>query len=204
MIRDLQIPDLQIPNHRESRADTVIRHVKAYIFECPVTREAYADNVREVCSLLYPEPSTRPIKFHELEDHGGNSAAMLKANDQLVRRILDGEVKMLANVEELLVFPLPPERRIACARELSERFGLVAAPAPQSTAGSAAMDLARLLKSTAEAIEAIAPMMADGVIDERDAPLAKKALTRITAAQGELVAWSARLTAILPDVQGGA
>jgi hypothetical protein len=127
---------------------------------------------------------------------------MLKANDQILNRVLRGEVKFPADIEDACVLALPEERRIACARELAGRVGLVAAPAPR-TGKCAAADMARLLKSTAATMEKLAPIVADNEVNERDVPYVKEALAALAASQGELVAWISLLTSLLPSREGG-
>jgi hypothetical protein len=202
-----QIPETPIPRPHESRSETVIRHVNDYLSETTVTRAAYADDVKIALQHVEPDPERRAriIRFHDLSDHNGNGEAMLKANDQLVKRILSGEVKLLANLEEALVLPLPNERRLACLRDLDARYGLVSAPAPslQVAASSAPADLGRLLETTGKSIQSLAPILADGKVDAKDAPYALTALRNITAALGELVVWQQALTGILSDAKEG-
>lgn len=190
----------QILSSHEPRSVTIIRHVTDYLLSTSVSRAAYADDVKNLYHQRIPNPAARCVRFHE----GGDAIKDLKANDQLVQRFLQQDVKFPADIEEAFVLALPPQRRRRCLADLMARYELLAAPIPKATTEDASESLSRLLDSTGAVIRAIAPMMADGVVDERDAPHAKKALRTIHSAQAELTGWAQRITDALPDTEGKA
>lgn len=182
----------EIAKEMETRSQTVCRHVAAYLNETRTSMESFAEDVMQAYHTL-PE-GLRDVKFHA----GGDVYRDMRANAQIVRRFIEGNPRMPVDIEESLVLALPDDRRQPLLRDLAMRYGLLAAPVPSSEPGDDACAISRLMKETAEAIEAIAPMMADGRIDHQDAPLAEHALVQINEAMAELMSLQARITEILP------
>ena len=103
-----------------------------------------------------------------------------KANAQIVNRILDGTVKMPADLEEAWVQELPPKLRDECARDLARRYGLAGAALPQASANVAG-SVSLLATEFGETMGALAPLLADGTIDATDSPqLLREALKQGT------------------------
>ncbi len=179
----------------EPRSHTVLRHVQAHLLASSISVETYAEEVRALYHARVTDPKARVMQFHS----GGDAIKDMKANGQLIARILHRTVKMPVDLEEALVLALPEQPRGACLRELAERYDLLPAAIPHPTPSDDAANLSGILKETGEAIQALGPIMADGRVDEHDAPHAKRALIEINEALAALVTMQARITAILPE-----
>ena len=186
-------------NIHEPRSDVIRRHVNNYFrTEKAATEESFADDVKGIYHDRVPNEKDRIIHFHE----GGDASKMLVANAQLMFRIIKGAVKFPADIEEAVVLTLPEPYKGDCLAELAGRYGLLAAHVPDISCNESVSNISHLMKETGEAIEKLAPMLADGVIDENDAHLAKDALKEINDVFAELVQLQARITNILPENKG--
>lgn len=180
----------------ETRSQIVFRHMDTFVRRSGSSWPTLAAAVRAQYEARVPE-SLRRIEF----SHHLDAYERQRLDAQALRRFED-EVKfgLPADIEEACVFGLKDagysdfEKLLA---DLADRYGLLAAPQP-ALAGEV-QDIGRLLKETGEAIQAVAPMLADGRIDERDQPYAKDALGQINDALAMLVSYQARIVAILPD-----
>lgn len=179
---------------KESRSQTIVRHVTAYLNETRTSMESYAMDVRQAYHDA-TEETARDVRFHA----GGDAYKDMRANGQIVRRFLEGNPRMPVDIEEALVEALPASRRDALLTELAARYGLLPAQIPQPGPVGEAGSIAGLMKQTGEVIEAMAPMLEDGVIDNRDLPFAKHALAQINEAMAELMSLQARVVEILPE-----
>jgi len=181
----------------ETRTITVLRHVTNYLFSTSTTDAAFAMSVVEVYHQRVPVRAARIFDFHETS----NTVKDMKANTQLVSRILNRVTRMPADLEEAFVLSMSEEFREACKRDLAERYGLLAVRIPIAEPCEDLANLQRILKETGEAITALGPILADGKIDLDDRPHAKHALQQVNEAQAALLEMSVRITAILPDNQ---
>lgn len=187
------------PVHEESRSQVVQRHVTRYLNETRTSMESFAADVASHYCSATPA-AVRDIRFHS----GGDAYKDMRANGQLVRRFLEGNPRMPVDIEESMVGALPVDRRAALVGDLAARYGLLAAPIPVPGRSATACSAGRLMKETGEAIEAIASLLDDDVIDDRDRPQARHVLQQINEAMAELVAFRDRITAVLPDFNGPA
>jgi hypothetical protein len=174
---------------REPRTTTVLRQVDdALRSHKRLTERALADAVVD----LYHDRTAlhdRTIPFHAGHTPDAYEAAA-RANAQLLKRMRVGEVRMPADLEEALVLALPEPQQRACLVELADRYGLLAVPKPSADGVAQHGVLAEFLRQMSEAVERIAPMLADGVIDVRDrehAPAAIKELTDVITAASSLL-----------------
>jgi hypothetical protein len=159
--------------------DLVIRRHVELATRHAVSLETYGQCVAETYLERTPEHE-RGVPFRAL---GRDPYATIRHNAQIVRRMLrmaEPSVRMPVEAEEAFVLSLPEPFRTECLRELAHRVGLLAAPErPRDCRVSALLAPANLMRETAEAIEALAPMLADGIIGPDDAPLAGRVLAEL-------------------------
>jgi len=186
-------------NIHETRSDVVRRHVNNCLrAEKKVTEETFADDVKGIYHDRVSHADDRVVHFHD----GGDATKMLAANAQLLFRMIKGSVKFPADIEEAVVLALPEPYQNDCLAELSGRYGLLAAHVPDCSPNSSVTNISHLMKETGEALEAIAPMLSDGVIDKKDSHLAKTALKEINDVLAELIRVQTEITNILPENDG--
>lgn len=191
---------------RESRSAVITHHVRAALQHSGLSERVYA------CAVADSYRERTPLQARSVEFHaGGCYDADARSNAQLLRRMLDGQVRMPIDLEEPLVLSLPEPFRSACLRELAARTGHLAAPLPATTGAGQVLSASRLMAETAEAIEALAPLLDDGRIDGADRagiPTALRELLDVEAACASLRATlqaalqGARVTPLRPTPDG--
>jgi hypothetical protein len=119
-------------------------------------------------------------------------------NRQIVERWIRGVVvKFPAELEEPWVLALPERYRHQALRELAARYGLLAAPA--SDPSHALATFGETTQRFGKFIAAMSPIVADGVIDEKDRPYLKEALEMIASVQADLASLGQQMAKALPD-----
>lgn len=174
--------------------DAVIAdHVAAAMRHTRLSMETYAQTVAD----LYHERTPlelRGVRFHEVGR--ADPYRDMRKNAQIVRRYLAGELcRMPTELEEALVLALPDPFQAACLRELASRYGLLAAAMPGTVGDEQVRQVADLMRSAAESIDALAPMLDDGLIDTDDADHAPAALDLLEQLQGRVVTLTALIRA---------
>jgi len=179
------------PNSQNSRPAHLIAITVEAMRQVPGGVMAFADRVSDHYLTHVPEDQRRvPLK-----PVVGNLDQMDKAqraNRQTINRYINGEVRAFpADLEESWVQALPPPANKRALREMAERYGLLAARSPKSngatvTLGDIAIDAGALLQR-------MAPIIADGRIDEADRPLVPPALDAVRNLQAELACLEAQL-----------
>lgn len=149
---------------QETRSTTILRHVQAYLLRTSVSEQSYAEEVRRVYHERTPDPKARTLQFHG----GGDAYEDMKANGQLVGRILSRAVRMPVDLEESLVLALPQERQRACWVELAARVGRMSIAHPEDGVSGVAEDLGRLTSDVGDLLMALSPLLADLKIDHHD------------------------------------
>lgn len=164
--------------------DLVIRHHVELAARHAVGFEAYAQTVADT----YLERTAEHERGVPFRAAGRDPYAAMRHNAQIVRRMLrmaEPPTRMPVEAEEAFVLALPEPFRTECLRELAHRVGLLATPVRDGDCRIAALRApADLMRTTADAIDAIAPMLADNVIGPDDAPLAGRALAALRGVQG--------------------
>lgn len=108
---------------------------------------------------------------------GDDLADALKANGQALRRYMDGTVKTLpADLEDAWVLSLPEPYRSDCERDLAARRGLLPIRLALIAADADTAGIGNLMTEFGSLVSALTPATADGVIDERDRPHARRVI----------------------------
>lgn len=191
---------------RNTRAAVVSHHVELALRHrtagggTRLALETYA------CDVVGLYEQRTPLHSRHLQFHGGgrDPYADMRANAQLVRRMLGDEapVRMPAELEEALVLALPEPFRAECLRELCDRYGLLAVRKPPMAGDmtGALRQPAALLREVGEALEALAPVLADGKVSrEDDGPQLRTLLAELDDVIGTCMSMKAAAHAALGD-----
>ena len=167
------------------------------------TREGvvgFADRVADIYLSTVPAEHQR-VRFRPMVGDIAQISAAQKANRQTVERYIKRDVLTFpSDLEDAWVAALPGEFHEEALRMLAGRHGLLATRARGATEGLAAFS--DVLSATASYAESMAPIVADGVVDERDRPHIKQALSCTNVLQTRLASVEAQLIAALPDEKG--
>lgn len=138
----------------------------------------------------------RAVSFH-VASSADNMEQCQRNNTQNVRRVLSGEIRMTVDLEESLIAALPDEWAVMLMTRLLERSGLLFArkPAEQGDIAGQINGPCELMRSCAETIQSITPMLEDNnSIGPEDAHLFPRALHEINETQGVLVTLTRQIT----------
>lgn len=192
----------------DTRCGVVWRHVDmALRNEGRMTQENFAADVVDQYHQR-TAPHLRSIEFHQ-HQRGGDPYKVQRLNAQLLFRMRpDGPTRLPAEIEEAMVMALPVAYRNECLRELSQRYGLLAAEIPAAIDAPASAQMkspCELLRRAAKAVERIAPMLDAGQgIGPEDAAYFSAALAAINDVQGICVTVVAQIArAMGEDPTGG-
>jgi len=147
----------------ETRSECIIRHVRVFLRGSAMSEQSYAADVVEVYHARTPA-GRRCMKFHE----GGDPYRDMRANGQIIGRILNGDVKMPVDLEESLILALPEEDARLCWVDLAERVGRLSVAHPQDGIEGMTADLGRLASDFGQFFESAGPLLHDLSIDARD------------------------------------
>lgn len=182
---------------RETRAGVIWRHVDLYLRRTATKEHDFGDAVAD----LYQDRTPLHLRAIEFPAHvaGANPYDVMRARGQLLFRMLkpDGPTRLPVELEEAVVLALPAPFRDECLRDLAARLGLLAAALPEAAdapAGQQIRQPCELMRRTADAVERIAPMLADGRIGPEDAPHFAAALASVNDVMGACVTINAQIT----------
>ncbi|WP_231378279.1 hypothetical protein [Rhodanobacter sp. OR92] len=146
-------------------------------------------------ALTAPDVRTVPFRL------GDDLAADMRNNAQILRRYMDGTVKVLpADLIDAWVLSLPEPFRAECERDLSRRRGLLPVRMVMADGPARAVGLAELASEFGQLLEAIAPALADGRVDVADLPFARRILDQSDDLICAVLAVRRQVQAILPEV----
>jgi len=127
-------------------------------------------------SSTAPDVRTVPFKL------GNDLANDMRNNGQILRRYMDGTVKMLpADLVDAWVSSLPEPYRGDCERALARRRGLLPVKLIDEGKPADVACLSELTSDFAKLLDAIAPALSDGVITQADMPYARQILDKSDA-----------------------
>lgn len=182
--------------HTEPRSETIARHVReALATDGRLTAKAYADAVMREYHAALPL-HLRSVSF-ELGTTAETADAAQRANAATIARFLSGEVRMPVDIEEAMVDALPHAIRERCNRALAARRGMLPVAMPTGCGLEQTRRTADLMRAAADAVSAIAPMLADGVLDAADRPHAAAALDQLRRVITDATAMHTQISAVL-------
>lgn len=174
---------------KTTRDQVIAHHVNMALRHCAaVTRESFADEAVDLYHQRTPL-AQRGIQFHAVEK-GGDPYAVQRANAQLLFRMLQGPVRLAAELEEAVVLALPQPYQGACLSDLAGRYGLLATPMPAENFAQSAARMGDLATDFGEAVQALAATLGDGHLtpgDRGDAALAVRELKELIATATSLL-----------------
>lgn len=149
--------------------------------------------------LALTAPDVRSVPFRL----GDDLAADMRNNAQILRRYMDGTVKVLpADLVDAWVLSLPEPYRSDCERALARRRSLLPVKQVASDETSRAIGLSELASEFGQLLEAMAPALADGKITEADLPYARQILDKSDALIAAVLGVRGRVQGILPSWHG--
>lgn len=183
----------------ETRSGVVWRHVHLFIRTSSCGWPTFAARIREVYEARVP------FEFRLVVWSDNKQAYERMRLDAQILRRFESDVKfgLPDDLEEAIVIAL---RELGYAghddlmQDLAGRYGLMAAPLP-IPANTGMGGVGALTSDFGLALQALEPLIEDDVIDERDAPHAKKALNCLLRVIARSTTIAARITDILPDEQ---
>lgn len=185
------------PHFLPPRQSVVYGYTRRMLDETATNMNSFAMAVAECyLSLVAPDVRNVPLKLGE----GDALIAAMKANGQTLRRYMDGTVKVLpADLEDAWVSALPEPYRADCERDLAKRRGRLSLKVQDDAVHAPAVGMAELAAEFAQLVEALAPALADGRLDEADLPYAKKILNESDDLMAALLSVRRQVTALLPE-----
>jgi len=163
---------------RENRSQLIAEHVLLAISRSALTERTFAQTVAD----LYMERTplhARGISFAVSADPYADS----EANRQIVKRMLDGRVRMAVDLEEALILALPDPYRYHLQADLAARLGLMAAEQAAATPTGQQHQVGELVQAAGNALDKLSGMLDDGVLDEHDAAYGPAALQALESLQ---------------------
>lgn len=125
-------------------------------------------------ALVAPDVRQVPLKLGQ----GDDVFRAMKDNGQILRRYMDGTVKVLpADLEDAWVSALPEPYRSDCERDLARRRGNLCVRLDAIGSG-VVTSVGHLSTEFGELLSAIAPALADGKINEEDLRHARQILDK--------------------------
>lgn len=176
---------------RDRRDDVIRHHLDMAARHSGETIESLASRAVDIYEARTPLHA-RHIPFMP---RGRNPYEAQRTNALHVRRFLglsQPATRMPIEFEEAIVLALPEPFQSECLRELADRFGLLAAKAPDPAA-SVLCGPADLMRECAEVITALAPALADGTYTVDDLPAIRAAAGALADVQGAVASLLAQL-----------
>lgn len=158
-----------------------------------MTWHAYVDAVVQHYHAR-TDVADRVLQFH-VAGTADQVEAFARLNTQTIRRMLGGEHKLIADIEDALIAALPTEWRARLLTALLDRHDLLLAPKPPAhdQAAGQLTSACALMRKTADAVQAIAPILEDGVVNACDSPLFVPALDAVNKLMGACVTINTQL-----------
>lgn len=178
------------------RQSVIFGYTRRMLDETATNANTFAMVVAEnYLRLVAPDVRCVPFRLGE----GDELFAAMKNNGQILRRFMDGTVKVLpADVEDAWVMALPEPYRSDCERDLAKRRGQwTMAELPATEAGTAA-GLAHLVMEFGQLMDAMAPALADGQICAKDLPHARRILNESDDLIAAVLAIRRQVQSLLP------
>ncbi|UZW62740.1 hypothetical protein [Lysobacter enzymogenes] len=186
-------PDSQFQPPRQT---VVYGHTRRMLDETATNVNTFAMVVAHAYLALVA-PDVRNAKFRLGE--GDALFGAMRNNAQILRRFMDGTVKVLpADVEDAWVTALPEPYRSDCERDLAKRRGRLSVKSLPSGEAGAVVGVSHLAAEFGQLLEALAPALADGRVTTADIPYAKRILNESDDLIAAVLNVRRQITEILP------
>lgn len=171
---------------QETRTEVIVRYVREALHRTRMSETTFSLEVIERYHQTVAEEA-RVVTFKS----DGDPFAVATTNKQRLFRMLDVEfpdTRLPADLEESIVNSLPEAQYLDCRRELARRYGLSDVPLPEEGAAAGLRSIGAFTAALGAAMEAIAPIVADGKIDSDDVPHAARALQMLEQLNNQSIA----------------
>jgi hypothetical protein len=177
-----------------TRSAVLIAVTQALLHETGRAINKFAEQLADGYFAAVPEGLRRaPLKVPDQHAGADEYYKVLASNTKAVQRYLDGTVPVPMDLEEVWCCVLPDHYRDRAVFELCARFGVL----PVMVTGDADIHaLAELMRDEAAVIEAMAPILADGDIDDSDLPAAEAAVPKLKKAMASIAGLIVRLESV--------
>lgn len=185
----------RVPHFLPPRQSVVYAATRRMLDETAINANSFAMAVAErYLDTVAPDVRTVPFRLGE----GDELIEAMRANGQTLRRYMDGTVKTLpADLEDAWVLSLPEPYRGECERDLARRRGYLPVRMP-ADGGLQVASVSALMEEFGHLLSALAPAVADGVIDQKDLPHAHRILDETDDVLAAVLAVAREVRAILP------
>lgn len=182
------------------RQSVIFGYTRRMLDETATNANTFAMAVAEkYLQTVAPDVRSVPLQLGE----GDALFASLKNNGQIIRRFMDGTVKVLpADLEDAWVMALPEPYRAECERDLSRRRGQWTMSELPPTESGQAVGLGHLVMEFGQLMEALAPALADGCIDAKDLPHARRILNESDDLIAAVIGMRRQVQNMLPEGVG--
>lgn len=160
-----------------NRSDVLIGWVRRMLRASGASESDFAGRVADIYVCRVPESArTVSLKVPSAKASVDDFYKVKATNAKLVSRWIRGDVHLPADAEEAMVSAMDLPWRDGCVFDLCSRHHVLPVLLHEETDIER---LADLMSEVAEAIQGMAPILADGVIDQADAPFAEEAIHRL-------------------------
>ncbi len=151
----------------ETRSETIFRHTDRMLHDLRISWGTFGQGVVDRYHGIVPEEA-RIILFKVK----GDTYLVQKGNGQHVKRFRDGTAttRFPVDLEEAWVRELREPYLGECRADLAARYGLLAVPSPESPEVCDTQRLSDVTHSFGQMLTAVAPTLADNVINQQDLP----------------------------------
>lgn len=178
------------------RQSVIYGYTRRMLDETATNANSFAMVVAEIY-LEIVAPDVRQVNLRLGE--GAALGRAMDANGQILRRYMDGTVKVLpADLEDAWVMALPEPYRSDCERDLARRRGHLCVRLEMGEA-SAVSGVGQLSTEFGELLSAIAPALADGRINEADRVHALQILNKSDDLISAVLSVRRSITALIPE-----
>lgn len=187
----------RVPQFQPPRQSVIYAYTRRMLDETATNANTFAMQLAELyIATVAPDVRNVPFRLGE----GDELLKAMKNNGQILRRFMSGDVKVLpADLEDAWVMALPQPYRRDCERDLARRRGQwTCAELPETEAGHATC-LARVAAEFGQLMEALAPALADGCIDTKDLPHARRILNESDDLISAVINVRRQLQDLLPE-----
>lgn len=172
-----------------SRSAVLIEHLAANRKATGRSLEHFVQQLVDIYQGSYADaPGAIEFKTTESKDIKQVYRCVQTNTKRVTRWIDDGVVARIpVDVEESWVQALDEPFRGDCIAELAGRYGLIAVRKPTALNVTDLQSVGDVTKEFGEAIQSMAPLLADGHFDERDVALAGNAITQLDQLENAVV-----------------
>jgi hypothetical protein len=150
----------------ETRTQTIIRNTKNWAQGREESIKILAQRIIDIYHThIVPEYRTHTFS------NTGNALRDQTNNKKFIERCINGEIRFPADMEEAWVMALDEPHRSRLVSDLAHRYGLL--PVYENTLKTTRTTIlhsAKLMHETSQALEVMARMELDGVLDDNDLP----------------------------------